>query len=230
METQFNIRPIDFKLSQYLSAGFEILKKDFGKFFVAFLFTIIMSIIPFCGFLALGNYYKFCRKIFKGQSAEASEIFNFDDFMPYFILQLIVIAGVIVLEVPVLFVTFFSIHGDDSVNPIIGFLPIYVIGLLVIMFYFMIRGFYIPALISVANIKDLKTCWKMSKDMTKGNGWNILLFLFVASILGQIGIILCFIGVLITLPYYYITIFLSYDDAISQITYDEIKEIGSERI
>ncbi|KIA89291.1 hypothetical protein [Kaistella jeonii] len=230
METKLNLKPIDFKFSQYLSQGFEILKKDFGKFFVGFLFTIIMSIIPFCGLMALGNFYKFSRKVFKGEPAEASEIFNFDDFMPYFILQLIIIGAILVLEIPIIIVSVFGSQLGDSFSSLGFLIPIYMIGLLVFLFYFLIKGFYIPALISVARVKDLKTAWNMSKEMTTGIGWNILLFVIVVSFLSQLGIILCGIGIFLTLPYNYVTQFLAYEDAINQITYDEIKEIGSEQI
>lgn len=230
MEIKLNIKKIDFKFGQYLSQGFEILKKDFGKFFVAFLFTIIMSIIPFCGLLALGNFYKFSRKTFKGQQAEASEIFNFDDFLPYFFLQLIIGGGIFVLYIPVmLFAALGSQMGDSSTIMSI-LIPIYMIAFIAVIFYFVIKGFYMPALISVGKVKDLKTAWNMSKTMTTGNEWMIFLFAIVTSFLSQLGIILCGIGILLTLPYNYVTQFLAYDDAIDQISYDEITEIGSEQI
>jgi hypothetical protein len=230
METKLNIKQVDFKLSQYLNQGFEILKKDFGKYFVAFLFTLIMSIIPFCGFLALGNFYKFCRKSFKGEQAEASEIFNFDDFMPYFYLQLIIIGAVIVLEIPIILISVFASHGADSLSPLTFLIPFYIIAILGFIFYFAIKGFYIPALISVGKVKELKTAWDMSKEMSNGNMLNIFLFAIVISILSQLGVILCFVGIFLTLPYHYVTQFLAYEDAMNQISYNEIDEIGSEKI
>ena len=230
METKLNIKPIDFKLSQYLNQGFEILKKDFGKYFVAFLFTMIMSIIPFCGLLALGNFYKFCRKSFKGEHAEASEIFNFDDFMPYFYLQLIIIGAVIVLEIPIIFIGVSASHTGDSLSPLTFLIPFYIAAFIIFAFYFMVKGFYIPALISLGKVKDLKIAWNMSKEMTNGNMLNIILFAIVISILSQLGFILCIIGILLTLPYQAVTQFLAYDDAMNQISYNEIEEIGSEKI
>lgn len=228
MDTKLNSKPIDFKFSQYLSQAFEILKKDFGKFFLGFIFTLIMSIIPFCSFLAIGNFYKFSRKVFKGEPAEASEIFNFDDFMAYFYLMLIVFGAIIVLEIPIILTSIFASQFGNSMESFYYLFPIYMIGLMAIIFYFIIRGFYIPALISVGRVKDLKTAWNMSKEMTKRNGWNILLFFFVVSFLSQLGIIACGIGVLLTLPFSYVAQFLAYDDAIDQIQFDEIKEIGRE--
>ena len=230
METKLNIKAIDFKFSQYLSQGFEILKANFGKFFVGFIFTLILSIIPFCGLMALGNFYKFSRKVFRGEPAEASEIFNFDDFMPYFLLNLIIIGAVLVLEIPIIITSIFAGQLGDSLSYMGVFVPIYMLSLLVVIFYFFVRGYYIPALISVGRVKDLKTAWNMSREMTAGNGWNILLFIIVASIVSQLGVILCGIGILLTLPFSYVAQFLAYDDAINQISYDEIAELGSEHI
>ena len=228
MEIKLNMKPIDFKFSQYLSQGFDILKKDYGKFLVGFLFTLIMSIIPFCSFLAIGNFYKFSRKVFRGEPAEASEIFNFNDFLVYFYLMLIVFGAIIILEIPIIITSIFGSQIGNSMESFYYLFPFYMIGLMAVIFYFIIRGFYIPALISVGRIKEVKSAWNMSKEMTKANGWNILLFIFVVSFLSQLGIIACGIGVLFTLPYNYVAQFLAYDDAMDQIQYDEIKEIGTE--
>jgi hypothetical protein len=224
MDIKLNIKPIDFSFGDYLSQGFEILKKNYTGFLGAFLITILMSIIPFCALLAFGNFYKFCHKTFRGEPAVATEIFNFDDFLPYFYLQLIIFGAVLLFEIPLFLIIFLTRQGSESFSFLI---PIYAIMLVIFSIYFFLKGFYMPALISGANVKDLRTAWNMSKTMTKGNGWNILLFAFVISFLSQIGIILCFIGVLLTLPYHYICQFLAYDDAIKQIKYDEIKEVGT---
>ena len=224
MEVKLNIKPIDFNFGDYLSQGFEILKKNYGKYLGAFLITILMSIIPFCALLAFGNFYKFCHKTFNGEHSKASDIFNFEDFLTYFYLQLIIFGAIIVFEIPLLLIIFLSHQASESFSFLI---PIYALGLVIFSFYFIIKGFYMPALISVANVKDVKTAWKMSQTMTSGNAWNILLFAFVISFLSQIGIILCFIGVLLTLPYNYVCQFLAYEDAIKQIQFDEIEEIGT---
>ena len=77
---QINAKPVNFKFNEYLSNGYEFLKSNFGDIFLAFIFCIIMSIIPFCGLVAVGNMYKYLRKLRRGQNAAPGEIFNFDDF------------------------------------------------------------------------------------------------------------------------------------------------------
>lgn len=228
MEVKLNVKAVDFAFSDYLTQGFEILKKDYGKFLGAFLLTVIMAIIPFCGLLALGNFYKFFHKTFKGERAEASEIFNFDDFLPYFYLQLIIIGGVLFFEIPIIIfaVSTHHLQGDSGFLAIL--FPIYILLFIVFILYFILQGFYMPALISVGRVKGLKTAWKMSKEMTKGNLLFIFLFFFVLAFLSQVGIVLCFVGVLLTLPYNYICQFLAFDDAIKQIKYDDLQEIGNQ--
>jgi uncharacterized membrane protein len=224
-------KPINFKFGEYINKGFELLKKDFGSVFVGFLVTFLMSIIPFCGILAVGNYYKYLRKLTRNQQVSAGEIFDFKDFMPYFILQLIVIAGVVVLYIPMIFFGIFAgmtSNGNGEPNPgmMILMFP-YLFIMLATLYYFLLKGFYMIPLISFKGITDLKTAWNISKEMTKGNLWSILLFAFVVGILSQIGILACGIGIFITIPFMYAANYFAYEDAIQQIEYDEITEIGS---
>ena len=48
----FTPKPVEFKFGEYFNKGFELFKKDMGTFILAFIFVLIMSLIPFCGFLA----------------------------------------------------------------------------------------------------------------------------------------------------------------------------------
>lgn len=224
-------KQINFKFGEYINKGFELLKKDFGSVFVGFLVASLMSIIPFCGILAIGNYYKYLRKLTKNQPVSAGEIFDFKDFAPYLILQLIIFGGFIILFIPMGIIGMLAgltadSNGDPSfVGPIIA-IP-YFFLMIVVILYFALKGFYIPALISFKGITDIKTAWNISKVMTKNNLLNIFLFSFVVSILSQIGILACGIGIFLTIPFMYVANYFAYEDAIQQIEYDEITEIGS---
>ncbi|MDH6251455.1 magnesium-transporting ATPase (P-type) [Chryseobacterium sp. H1D6B] len=225
---QIKAKPVQFKFNEYLSKGFELLKKDFGNFILAYIFCAVMSIIPFCGLLAAGNFYKYCRKIDKGEPAGPGDIFNFDDFMPYFILQLIIVGAVFAIYIPMMFfIPIAAIAGGDSPSPAFMMFLIPYIFLIVIAFTVVaLIGFYIPGLISLKKITDIKTLWNMSKVMTKNNLLSIFLFAIVVSFLSQLGVFFCGIGLLITMPYFYITHYFAFEDAMQQIEYDEIKEIG----
>ncbi|MFP3834415.1 hypothetical protein [Chryseobacterium sp. SIMBA_028] len=222
-------KPINFKLGEYINKGFELLKKDFGNIFVAFLVCCIMSIIPFCGLLAMGNLYKYLQKLNRNQAASPGDIFDFKDFMPYFILQLIVFGGVLLLYIPLIIVM--AITGgmsNNNENPVaVIFMIPYMFLIIVAIYYFVLRGFYIIPLVSLKGIKEIKEAWNISKVMSKGNLMSIFLFSIVVGILAQIGIIACGIGVFLTMPFLYTANYFAYEDAIQQIEHDEITEIGS---
>ncbi|OBW41358.1 hypothetical protein AB670_02335 [Chryseobacterium sp. MOF25P] len=230
MNVNLSPKPINFKFGEYINKGFELLKKDFGGVFVGFLVCLIMTIIPLFGVLAVGNYYKYLRKLSKNQPASAGEIFDFKDFMPYLILQLIIIGGMMVLYIPMIFIMILggaASYGSDEpsvMGPLLMF-P-YMFLMFAAILYFALKGFYIPALISFKGITDIKTAWNISKVMTKGNLINIFLFSFVIGILSQLGILACGIGLFLTLPFMYAANYFAFEDAIQQIEYDEITEIG----
>ncbi|MDR6372883.1 hypothetical protein J2795_003832 [Chryseobacterium bernardetii] len=230
MKVNLTPKPINFKLGEYINKGVELLKKDFGNIFLAFLACFVMSIIPFCGLLAMGNMYKYLQRLNRSQPASPGDIFDFKDFMPYFMLQLIIFGGVLLLYIPLLAVLGISGALSDShePNPMVAlFVFPYIFLLIAAIYYFVLKGFYIIPLISLKGIKEVKEAWNISKIMTKGNLLSIFLFSLVVSILSQIGIVACGIGIFLTLPFLYTANYFAYEDAIQQIEYDEIIEIGS---
>lgn len=229
MKVNLTPKPINFKLGEYINKGFELLKKDFGNIFVAFLMCFIMSIIPFCGILAMGNLYKYLQRLNRNQPASPGDIFDFKDFMPYFMLQLIVFGGVLLLYIPLFAALGISgaLSEGNEPNPMVAFFVFpYMFLLIGAIYYFVLKGFYIIPLISLKGIREVKEAWGISKIMTKGNLLSIFLFSVVVSILAQIGIIACGIGIFLTLPFLYTANYFAYEDAIQQIEYDEITEIG----
>jgi hypothetical protein len=57
-------------------------------------------------------------------------------------------------------------------------------------------------------MNDIKTAWNISKVMTKGNLLSIFLFSLVVSLLSQIGVLACGIGIFLTMPFMYTPIIL----------------------
>ncbi|RXM38681.1 hypothetical protein BOQ62_15765 [Chryseobacterium sp. CH21] len=229
MKVNLKPKPIHFKLGEYINKGFELLKKDFGNIFIACLVCLIMSIIPFCGLLAMGNLFKYLQRLSRNQPASPGDIFDFKDFMPYFMLQLIVFGGVILLYIPMIIMMTVSgaMSEGNQPNPMIMFLIFpYIFLMFVAIYYFVLKGFYIIPLISLKGITEIKEAWNISKIMTKGNVLSIFLFSLVVSILAQIGIVACGIGLFLTIPFLYTAKYFAYEDAMQQIEYDEITEIG----
>ena len=220
----FTPKPVEFKFGEYFNKGFELFKKDMGTFILAFIFVLIMSLIPFCGFLGIGNFLKLARKINHGQQASASEIFNFDDFVVYLKLFGILFLGVLILEIPLFLFIPKTDQGATPEFPVAFF--IFMVAFIIALYYFLLKAYYMVALISLENVKSIKEAWNISKEMTKGNLLMLFLFAMVTSFIGQIGIIACGIGLLISLPLTYVLQYVSYEDGIQQIKVDELEEIG----
>lgn len=222
---KINAKPVNFKLGDYISNGYEFYKANFGSLLGAFLLAMIMSIIPFCGLLAVGNFYKYCRDLKAGKNVSAGDIFNFDDFTPYFLIQLVLFAGVMAIYIPMLFMMPMMADRDSSAGLPVIFI-IYMIFVYIAILIVCLKGFYMPALISLGRIIDIKEAWKISSVMTKGNLLSIFLYSLAVGFLSQLGIIACFIGLIFTIPFAYASHYFAYEDALKQITYDEIQEIG----
>ena len=222
---KINAKPVNFKLGEYISNGYEFLKGNFGNLFGAFLVTMLMSIIPFCGLLAVGNFYRYCRDLRAGKQVSAGDIFNFDNFTPYFILQLILVGGIMLIYIPMIFMLPTMADRDPSAGPP-AFFIIYMLVIYVAILIVCLKGFYMPALISLGGVTEIKTAWNMSLTMGKGNLWSIFLYSIAIGFLSQLGIIACVIGLIFTLPLAYTSHYFAYEDAMKQVTHDEIQEIG----
>ncbi|SIS85456.1 hypothetical protein [Chryseobacterium gambrini] len=222
---KINAKPVNFKLGDYISDGYEFYKANFGNLLGAFFLAMIMSIIPFCGLLAVGNFYKYCRDLRAGRQVSAGDIFNFDNFTPYFMIQLILFAGIMVVYIPMIIMMVAMGEQDPSTGaPAVFF--IYMFFVYVGILFVALKGFYMPALISLAGVTEIKQAWKISSVMSKGNLWSIFLYSLAVGFLSQLGVIACFIGLIFTIPFAYASHYFAYEDALKQVTYDEIQEIG----
>ncbi len=222
---KINAKPVNFKLGNYISDGYEFYKANFGNLLGAFLLAMVMSIIPFCGLLAVGNFYKYCRDLRAGRQVSAGDIFNFDNFTPYLMIQLILFAGLMVVYIPMIIMLVAMGEQHSSAQPpAIFFIYLFIVYIGVL--FVVMKGFYMPALISLAGITEIKQAWKISSVMSKGNLWSIFLYSLAVAFLSQLGVIACFIGLIFTIPFAYASHYFAYEDALKQITYDEIQEIG----
>lgn len=225
------IKPVDFKLGAYINKGWEFYKNNFGKLILPMLFVFLLSIIPFVGLMATGNFAKFCKRLDEGKNPEASEIFDFSDFSKYFIITLILVGVFLVLYIPfiILYISFMSNSGGNP-SPTIGIvMGIYYLFFFVVIFLISIRMFYITPLIAFKGMSDVKELFKVSSEMVKGNYLQIFLFSIVAGFMGMIGMIGCYFGVFLTLPLAYTCYYFAYKDALQQINKDEINEIGTQQ-
>ena len=217
-----NIHPVDFKFGNYISEGYDLYVKNFGKVLLAFFFLLIMSIIPFCGYLGIGNFFKFMKRFKNGENPEPIEIFNFDDFFPFFKIYLVLILAIAVLETPIIISIVMNRYSDISQTPAILF--VFMVLLFFFIFWIFAKAIYMPALISLKKITSVREAWCISVEMSSGNTLLIIAFMLVITFLSQLGFIAVIIGVFFTLPFYYTAFFSASDDGLKQAFGEESQD------
>lgn len=212
-----NSRTVNFRFSDYISEGYKLYRDNFGAIVMASLCMFIMSLIPFCSLLAFGNFSKFMKRLKDGQSPDPSEVFNFDDFTPYFKLFLILIGIIFVIELP-LFVIIYGFSNEmENPSPLFFICYIgYMLFLFAAVYILMAKAFYMPYLISIKKITDIQEAWRTSSQLGTSNILIIIGFILVTSMLAQLGIFLCLIGIVLTLPFHYAAMYVAAEDGVRQ--------------
>ncbi|WKS95424.1 hypothetical protein [Riemerella columbina] len=204
----FTPAPVKFKLGEYLNQGFELFKNHMSTIILAFLALIVMSIIPLCGIMALGNFIKLCRKLNRGENASAGDIFDFSDFRHFLKLSLIVWGFSLLIQIPLTILT----DANQEPTPLFS---LYILAMYLVAIYFLIKGYYVVALMELER-HSLMDSWKLSKQMSKGNGLNIIGFAIIVSLISAAGFILFCIGIILSIPLVYAIQYASYEDGIQQ--------------
>ncbi len=172
----------------------QCLKEAFGlikNFPVPFLLgnIVFMVISSFAGGLLIGNWYAgvmlMVHKVRAGEAVEFGDIFKgFDRF------GLVLGAGLI-----------YSFA--------VGF------GLLFFIIPGLLAGAYLLYLVPLVAIQEMSIgeAIKASGKMTEGHLWKHALFLFVIFLVGMSGIILCYVGLFLTMPIIPIAIGVAYENS-----------------
>ncbi|HAY3537946.1 hypothetical protein HZP95_04240 [Elizabethkingia anophelis] len=186
------------------SDGLALFKKDTGTILINYLLTIIMGMIPLCSLLGLGNFYKACRKIENGEKTDSGDIFNFDDVIPYLIFAGIMIFGVLALLIPVEVVILVSaVLTEKNQGQAHVFVLIMIIAVLIIFAIAMVVSsvmYYYVAVVALFGVKDFSNAFKISWKLFKKNALSSILFSIMISMITSVGILLCGVGILLTLP------------------------------
>lgn len=218
---------VNFDISRYLNQAFEFYKTHWEKVLVGSFCLFLMSLIPFCQLLALGNYFKFLRRLDAGQNPAYGEIFSFDNAAPYLKSYLFLFLALIVLELPLLLTLPFLENGEKPQGAVAFLLVPYMFILMMALFYISVRLYYYIGILAFRNEQDLKKAWKESFAMTQGNFWQILLFSLLLGLIAQLGFLACCIGIFLTIPFQYVGQYFSYKSALFT---DENPAIASEKI
>ena len=195
----------NFNIGKYISERFELFKKDMGGFILATLLAIVMSIIPFCGILALGNFFRICKKVDEGQKLEAGDIFDFTDFWVYFKFFILLIAVILVLMIPVqisLIPLIVATKEGDHLDPAIlmGGMGIWIILYILFLVAFSVSFYFVQPLISIYRIQSVRQAFSLSWGIAKKNFLMILLFTIVVGIIAELGILASGFGLFFTIP------------------------------
>jgi len=195
-----------FNIGKYIAEGYDLFKKDVGGFILATLLVFIMSIIPFCGVLALGNFYKICRKADQGEKVEAGDIFDFTDFVVYLKFIVLVFLVVILMMIPMQFTLFpvliAASEEGENINAALlaGGMGIWFFVYILLMIAFSVSLFFVQPLISLYRVQSVREAYSLSWKLVKKNFLLIFLFTILVSIISQLGALACGIGLLFTIP------------------------------
>lgn len=204
---------LNFDISRYLNEAFDFYKNHWEKVLVGSLCLLLMSVIPFCQLLAMGNYFKFLRRLDAGQNPSYGEIFSFTNAWPYVKSYLLLFLGIIAIEFPLLLVFSLTANSEPSDSQLFFLLP-YMFILVILTFYFSVRLYYYIGILAFQGEQDLAKAWKKSFALTKGNFWQILIFSFLLSLIGQLGIFACCIGIFLTIPFHQVAQYFSFKSAL----------------
>lgn len=221
-----NVKEYDFNIGKYLSQGTELFKKDIGGFIVATLLLFVMSFIPFCGILGLGNFYKICKKVDEGQQVSAGDIFDFTDFVVYLKLFLLIFAICIVVMIPIqLTLVPFLLAADAEGGQVsdagaallAGGMGLWIMLIMIVFMILSISMYFIQPLISLYRITSVREAYRLSWKIARKNFFMIFLFSIVVGIISQLGVIVCGIGILFTIPLGICMKYAAYKDVLESL-------------
>lgn len=220
------VKDYDFNIGKYVSRGTDLFKKDIGGFIVATLLLFVISFIPFCGILGLGNFYKICKKVDEGQQVSAGDIFDFTDFVVYLKLFLLIFAICIVAMIPIQFILVpFLIAADNEGGQVsdtgaallAGGMGLWMILIMIFFVILSISMYFIQPLISLYRITSVREAYRLSWKIAKKNFFMILLFSIVVGFISQLGIIACGIGILFSIPLGICIKYAAYKDVLESL-------------
>jgi len=199
---------VDVKFSEWIQQGFNLFKENMVTLILVNLLAIVISASTF-GILG-GPMYAGVILVTLGlldkkqPKPEVGEVFEgFNYFLQAFLFYICIHAVILVLDF-ILFPRIGTITSTGCIN-ILTLMRMLVRALRALVILKLV-GFVImtPVMFGLFLIVDKRMdFWpaaKMSYEKVKENFWPLLGLFIVASILGQIGVILCCIGVFVTAP------------------------------
>jgi hypothetical protein len=176
-----------FRMGEYLNFAFSVLQKDPLKFFAYGFIASVIASVPFLAYPAYAGFFIVADKIKKG------EPYVFEDF----------------------FGGFKDKIGPLIIASIVAQLLIFVGIMLCILpgIYLAVAwSFTIPFVLFYTG--DFWQAMELSRKVINKNWFGFFALVLVAGFLSGLGVILCFVGIFLTLPIFYLSIYAAYEDVV----------------
>lgn len=176
-----------FRFGAYIQTAIEILQKDPLKFFAYGFVSSLIASIPFLAYPAYAGFFVVADKIRK------NEPYSFDDF----------------------FGGFRERFGQLVLATLIGGLLV-VAGLILCILpgVYLAVGYSLVIPFLLFYTGDFWQALELSRKLVTRNWFGFLALVIVAGILSSLGVILCFVGVFLTMPVFYLTMYAAYEDIV----------------
>lgn len=224
----------DFRIGDFISQGFTIFGKNAAMFIGFLLVSIVISIvlrfIPILGQLAsfvisgaLGaGYFIVAHKTFKNEHTEFSNFFDgFKDWVQLFLNSLIVTIMIVIGLLPVIFFFVKNIGFDSSnldlqdpeaISDLIkglgvSYIFIYILTIMLLSVFIIYSALFI--------VFDKMTAWDAIMASTKVVSQNIfshIAFLILWIVIFIISVIPIGLGLLVTVPAFYCSIYYAWQE------------------
>lgn len=216
-------RKFSFRSMDYINQAWADIQKDWGTTFLTGLIFYFLGIVaPFLvGGIYIGKYNERTR----GEKYEMGTLFKgFDHGMPIFMYLLISmgIAMVVVMIPYILFAVFMALAQESAIFILLGFFMLFImmIGAFLIgtLFFFSLHFIIFAGM-------DAWPAMKASTAIVRNNLGTVFIFILICGLLNMLGIMMCFVGVFVTMPLIYIAYYYAFNDVFQIEQKDATDEI-----
>ncbi len=220
----------DFRISYYISEGFEIFKKNVGGFIGIVLINIIMAVVlglipligqviaHFTSALLSAGIILVCKKIRNSEEVQFSDFFevfkNPGQFILLIIVQFLMLLLVAIPGITLFIINFYDLFksgGTPSYESMIAFIPLAFLLFIPVLFLLMCYIFTVPIFLFIN--QDFWTAMEASRKVVMKNWLSVLGFvLLLSGLLIVITLVTCFLGYLVMLPVFVASIYMAFED------------------
>ncbi|RPI80128.1 MAG: DUF4339 domain-containing protein [Desulfobacteraceae bacterium] len=213
----------DLSIGECIENGFALLKKYFwlvvGATFIIMIISSVSGIIPYAGYVfslvlsgpLTGGLFYFFIRLARGQHLELGDAF--DGFKGRNFLQLMLgyavpmlffaIAIIVIVLIIALFVGLSSFKADTLFDSsyLIFLIPLFLLIFVGFAYLFISWSFTLPLIID----KELNfwPAMQISFKMVNKHWFKVFGLMFVCGLIGGLGILLCCIGMFVTMPIFH---------------------------